>query len=203
MKIRHNVHAHAHAHAQALVEFALAATLIFMLLSATVDLGLIFLGRQALRTAAQEGATYGSRSLQTVLNSNQRIVAVQLNENEIRNRVRLSAGQQGGPTFVNMLDLNSNRMPDDNEGAAMLQEYIQITNLRDADGDRRVPDDPVVTCNNNDMLQRPDQCYVRVTVRYDYRPVFPLAPAFGATVTIRESFTVQVMSPYRQVNPAP
>ena len=41
---------------QALVEFALAATLIFFLLAAAVDLGLIFFTIQGLHNAAQDGA---------------------------------------------------------------------------------------------------------------------------------------------------
>lgn len=45
---------------QALVELALAATLIFLLFSATVDLGMIFYTLQGLNNAAQEGAFYGS-----------------------------------------------------------------------------------------------------------------------------------------------
>jgi hypothetical protein len=45
---------------QALVEFALAATLIFLLLAATIDLGMILFILQGLHSAAQEGALYGS-----------------------------------------------------------------------------------------------------------------------------------------------
>lgn len=45
---------------QALVEFALAGVIIFLLFSAAVDLGMIFYTLQGLNNAAQEGAFYGS-----------------------------------------------------------------------------------------------------------------------------------------------
>ena len=66
---------------QALVEFALAATLIFFLLAAAVDLGLIFFSLQGIHNAAQEGAAYGSRWL---IGSSPRA----LDLNSIRDRVR-------------------------------------------------------------------------------------------------------------------
>src|SRR5437763_3355731 len=87
---------------QALVEFALAATLIFFLLAAAVDLGLMFFVIQGLHNAAQEGGTYGSRWL-TGLGYTVRV----LNENEIRDRVRHESGSSGGIGFVNLLDLNN------------------------------------------------------------------------------------------------
>jgi hypothetical protein len=101
---------------QALVEFALAATLIFFLLAAAVDLGLMFFAVQGLHNAAQEGGTYGSRWL-TGLGYGLRV----LNENEIRDRVRHESGSSGGIGFVNLLlsliqspsprDMRRSRMP--------------------------------------------------------------------------------------------
>ncbi len=188
------------AKAQALVELALAATLIFMLVSATVDLGLIFLSRQALRAAAQEGGTFGSFP-QIVTDAGGRVTAVRLNEDEIRRRVRLTAGTSGGPDFVNILDLNNNRMLDNAESPDVLRNYIQIDNLLDTDNNRLTPDgDPnnPDRCSDTDMRRNPDRCYIRVRVRYDYRPVFPFAPVFGVVVPLQESFTMQVRSSYRE-----
>ncbi|HWQ15909.1 MAG TPA: TadE/TadG family type IV pilus assembly protein [Roseiflexaceae bacterium] len=93
--------------AQALVEFALASTLILLLLAAAVDLGLVFLNLQGISNAAQEGAQYGSRHL-TV----DALGIAQLDLDEIRQRVRMEAGATGGIGFVDMQDLNSDRIPD-------------------------------------------------------------------------------------------
>src|SRR5215211_5430172 len=90
---------------QALVEFALAATLIFFLLAAAVDLGLIFFSLQGMHNAAQEGAAYGSRWL---IGSNPRA----LDLNSIRDRVRHESGSQGGIGLVNLLDLNNDGIRD-------------------------------------------------------------------------------------------
>src|SRR5690242_14905755 len=116
---------------QALVEFALTATLIFFLLAAAVDLGLIFFTLQGLHNAAEEGATYGSRWL---VNSNPSDPnsAIALDFSGIKDRVRHEAGTQGGIGFVNLLDLNSDGTPDNN---AVIDQYIQITALEDTDGD--------------------------------------------------------------------
>src|SRR5215212_441157 len=88
---------------QALVEFALAATLIFFLLAAAVDLGLMFFAIQGLHNAAQEGGTYGSRWL-----TGQGFGVRTLDVNSIRDRVRHESGSSGGIGFVNLLDLNNN-----------------------------------------------------------------------------------------------
>src|SRR5215212_5060446 len=137
---------------QALVEFALAATLIFFLLAAAVDLGLMFFAIQGLHNAAQEGGTYGSRWL-TGLGYGVRT----LNQNEIRDRVRHESGSSGGIGFVNLLDLNNNGVPDikpDSNiancgqsgvvceintatGNPVVKDYIQINMINDsnANGD--------------------------------------------------------------------
>ena len=108
---------HARTTGQALVEFALASTLIFFMLAAAVDLGLIFFTLQGLHNAAQEGATYGSRWLVNQNPSDPTSVEV-LDFNGIRDRARHEAGTQGGIGFVNLLDLNSNGTPDVNPDTA-------------------------------------------------------------------------------------
>src|SRR6266496_6684326 len=95
---------------QALVEFALAATLIFFLLAAAVDLGFMFFAVQGLHNAAQEGGTYGSRWLTSNLTTGAR----ELNANTIRDNVRHESGSRGGIGFVNLLDLNNDGTPDVN-----------------------------------------------------------------------------------------
>lgn len=69
---------------QALVEFVLMATLIFFILAAAVDIGLIFFNLQGLNNAAQEGAQWGSRfiSVDTATST-----FGKLNEDEIRSRI--------------------------------------------------------------------------------------------------------------------
>ena len=191
--------------AQALVEFALAATLIFMLVAAAVDLGLIFLARQALRAAVQEGATFGSHPA-FEHNTQNELTRIYLDHDAIRERVRMTAGEDGGPVFANLTDLNNNNTPDDieppdEEGKTVLDKHITIENLRDKNGDASVPDgDPPELCTPSHMEIGSKLCYIRVTVRYLYRPIFPLAPALADTVPIQVSFTMQVRNTYQQTN---
>jgi hypothetical protein len=93
-------------HAQALVEFAIASTLILLLLAAAVDLGLVFMNLQGINNAAQEGALYGSRFLKVEGDK------TELDYDAIRQRVRRESGAAGGFGFVNMQDLNSDGIPD-------------------------------------------------------------------------------------------
>ena len=122
---------------QALVEFVIASTLILLLLAAAVDIGLLFFNMQGLTTAAQEGATYGSRYL--VVRSDG---AVDLDYDMIRTRVRQEAGTTGGINFVNMYDLNSDGIPDaaDTNGDGVLDQFQYFL---DQNGDGRAIGDPV------------------------------------------------------------
>lgn len=101
---------------QALVEFTLAATLIFFLVSAAVDLGLIFFSVQALRAAAQEGATFGSYPIQ--ITSGGSVQHVTINYRETIARIRAAAGNTNPSGFprsqgiVNLYDLNNNDVDD-------------------------------------------------------------------------------------------
>ncbi len=122
---------------QALVEFVIASTLILLLLAAAVDIGLLFFNMQGLTTAAQEGATYGSRYLVVQPNG-----VVDLDYEMIRTRVRQEAGTTGGINFVNMYDLNSDAIPDaeDTNGDGVLDHFQYFL---DQNGDGRAIGDPV------------------------------------------------------------
>jgi hypothetical protein len=206
------------AKAQALVEFALAATLIFMLLSAAVDLGLMYLALQGIRTAAQEGATFGSHA--RVINND-----VVIDIDEVRNRVRESAGDS--PVgFANLLDLDNddvldvtggrigeggesydevNNGEDFDPGASnrVVDQFIIVQTIFDQDTDGQLPDGVVTDADQlctPQILASPFNrfCYVRVTVRYRYELLFALAPAFGDHINLRAEFAMPVRSTFRQ-----
>lgn len=191
---------------QALVEFALAATLIFLLLTAAVDLGMMFFTVQGLNNAAQEGATYGSRWLTGPVG------AARLDEDGIRQRVSLESGEQGGIGFASLLDLNNNDTPDldvasgsreinPDTGNAVVNDYIEIYAWADIDlngdpftdsagnalSENKSCYDTDVSENGN-LAKRLYPCYIQVIVYTDYDLVFPLAPAFGDEVQLRSDF---------------
>lgn len=171
---------HARTKGQALVEFALSATLIFFMLAAAVDLGLIFLTLQGLHNAAQEGATYGSRWL-VLQDPDDNTSQLVLDLNGIRDRVRHEAGAQRGIGFVNLLDLNN--------------DYIQVTALNDTNGDG----DPLpenMTCPS--VTDGRYRCYIRVVVSIDYDMVFPLAPAFGNRIRLNSSYLTPMRTGFFQ-----
>src|SRR5688500_7017690 len=123
---------HKRTHGQALVEFALAATLIFFLLAAAVDVGLIFFTLQGMHNAAQEGASYGSRWAVQLDASNN----ILLNTNEIIDRVRGESGAKGGNGFINLYDLDANGV-DDRTQNGYAEPNITTEFLKDptSDGD--------------------------------------------------------------------
>lgn len=203
---------------QALVEFALASTLIFLLLSAAFDLGLIFFSLQSLNNAAQEGATYGAQNLLVSSGTGER----RLDINEIRNRVRFESGADG-TNLVNLLDLNNNEVLDvegdgllsgngcadlgcDTEGGGpVVEEYITIETLVEGDGSSLEREGESAFLNNagtdclnqltfaSDRIRVPRECFVRVTVRYRYNVTFPFAPAIGREVMISRSHVEQII----------
>ena len=201
---------------QALVEFALAATLIFFLLAAAVDLGLIFFTIQGLHNAAQEGGVYGGRWLNTVADASGRQSRV-LNMDAIRERVRKESGNRGGIGFVNLLDLNHNGIPDVGPanasvvGAAgttyemvgtdrVIDSYIQAELLQDSNSNGDPLDDlvggsptPCVDPSHTSL-----KCYIRVTVSAVYETVFPLTPTFARSTTLRSPFIIAVRDPFAQ-----
>jgi hypothetical protein len=195
---------------QALVEFALAATLIFFLLAAAVDLGLIFFTIQGLHNAAQEGGVYGSRWL---TGTNPR----GLNMDAIRERVRKESGNRGGIGFVNLLDLNHNGIPDVGPAntsvvgadgttyemigtTKVIDQYIQADLLEDTNNNGDPLDDLVggnpTQCG--DPSENSQKCYIRVTVSAIYQPVFPLTPSFLKPTTLRSTFIIAVRDPFSQ-----
>ncbi|MFL5803871.1 MAG: TadE/TadG family type IV pilus assembly protein [Roseiflexaceae bacterium] len=173
-----------------MVEFALAATLIFLLLSATVDIGLIFFTLQGLHNAAQEGGTYGSRWLTS---------GSQLDIDGIRDRARHEAGTTG-IGFANLLDLNADGIADVSSGGVkqinpktgnpVINDYIQILSLYDADADGDPFNDGTApnytACPNLSDIQI--HCHIVVTVSSEYRFLFPLAPAFGDQVRLNSRY---------------
>lgn len=182
---------HIRTQGQALVEFALAATLIFFLLAAAVDIGLIMFSLQGLHNAAQEGATYGSRWL-TYDAQNRRV----LNVPAIQQHVRFESGDTGGIGFANLLDLNADGIADDQQ-AGVIDAQITVEMLADPsmDGD---PTTNVatgaaenVTCTDA-STSTTALCYVRVTVRSVHNMVFPFAPAFSRNVPLRSSYIMPV-----------
>lgn len=179
---------------QAIVEFALSATLIFFLLAAAIDLGMIFFAVQGLRNAAQEGATYGSRWL--VFDGAGRRV---LDTNTIRDKVRTESGTGNRMGFVNLLDLNGNNVDDENE-SNVIASYIDVKMLSDS------PDYDGNPLNNgtapnyspcvNAATAGAGECYAYVKVTTDHKLIFPLSPVFTDTVKITSSFLVPIRDSY-------
>lgn len=190
--------------AQALIEFALASTVIFFLLAATVDLGLIYFTMQALRVAAQEGATYGSYPKAQMNDTNHdgigdQLVRLDFDYSGIVYRVYGAAGEQN-TGFANLRDLNANGKDDlnvDRLHDTMTTDpnaYIYVENLQGFN-----PQNLSSAGCRGDIpgmgLQDGGQgCWIRVTVRYEYRFVFPLAPAFADTVRLQASHLTPVRS---------
>jgi hypothetical protein len=185
---------------QAIVEFALSATVIFLLLSAAVDLGLIFFTMQALRAAAQEGATYGSYPL-VVTNSSGQVTEVRLNYREIFNRIRTAGGSR--PTGVaNLLDLNGDGIDDANQSAVFNASnptnpngFVIIENPKGANP-ANLSGSCSTTTPRTDMRNAGRNCWIRVTIRYRYRLFFPFAPAFGQEIILRVTHTMPIRSQF-------
>lgn len=183
---------------QALVEFALAATLIFLLLAAAVDLGLIFFTVQSLHNAAQEGATYGSRWLK--INSSNNVWQIDIPE--IQNRVRTESGANGGGS-INLLDLDSNGANDTSQGSTIvdpsgLTGYIRVVPLQDTNRDGNPNNDNGKRCDAPAASVYP--CYVQVTVNKVYDVFFPI-PAFGRRVTLSSNYYVLIRNSFAEAGP--
>lgn len=176
---------------QALVEFALAATLIFFLLAAAVDIGLMMFALQGLHNAAQEGASYGSRWLITDAQG-RRVLDV----DAIKQHVRYESGDKGGIGFVNLLDLNGDGVKDDTQ-AGVIDQNITVEMLADPsmDGDptfdvaHNLPENVLCTDASTATTAL---CYIRVTVHSVHKMLFPLAPAFSRTVPLKSSYIMPI-----------
>jgi hypothetical protein len=185
---------------QAIVEFALSATVIFLLLSAAVDLGLIFFTMQALRAAAQEGATFGSYPL-VVTDDRGRVTEVRLNHPEIFRRIRTAGGTQ--PMGVaNLLDLNGDGTDDANQRFVFDPDnptnpdgFVIIENPQGANP-ANLNGICLTTIPHRDMRNAGQNCWIRVTIRYRYRLFFPFAPAFGQEIILRVTHTMPIRSQF-------
>lgn len=189
---------------QALVEFALAATLIFFLLAAAVDVGLAFFALQGLRNAAQEGAQFGSDNL--MVND---AGEVMLNIKEIRNRVRNEGGENPRSGFVNLHDLDDDGQedpePTDDPNDPFYKDHIQVEAKNDADSDGDFeydnissPPAPEEPCNDPARVITP--CYVVVTVRAQHHIMFPFAPTFADHFTLQSRQYMLIRSSVSQGN---
>lgn len=160
------------ARGQAVVEFALASIVLFLLLTAVVDLGLMFLTYQTMISAVKEGLSYGAYRPVEPNPSNPGSPLA--NDTNIRYRIRHSnidpATGEPSISFVNLGDLNHNDLDDAGE-AGLLGQYIAISAYQDAN--QNAP------CNS-----RARNCWLRIDMRYDYHFIFPLAPVFGDTFEI-------------------
>jgi Flp pilus assembly protein TadG len=194
---------HQRTHGQALVEFALAATLIFFLLAAAVDVGLIFFALQGMHNAAQEGATYGSRWGVTLDASNN----ILIDRNAIIDHVRGESGAKGGNGFINLYDLDGNNV-DDRTQNGYAEPNITIDVLEDfsSDGD---PTRDIANSNAPENILCTDPstttktCYMRVTVRSIHKMLFPFAPAFAKNVPLTSSFIMPLRSSLARANGSP
>ena len=179
---------------QAIVEFALSATLIFFLLAATIDLGMIFFAVQGLRNAAQEGATYGSRWL-IFDGAGRRVLDADL----IRNKVRTESGTGNRMGFVNLLDLNGNGVNDDQE-SGVKEAYIDVKMLSDSpDYDGNPLNNgtaPNYTPCTDAATAGPGECYAYVKVSNNHQLIFPLSPVFGNSVMLTSSFLIPIRDSY-------
>jgi hypothetical protein len=178
---------------QALVEFALAATLIFFLFGIAIDGGLIFFTLQQLRSAAQEGAVYGSTP--NVVTSGVSVTKVDYDYPEIARRVRLSAGEgEGTSGFANLLDLDGDGVEDGDVDATSPASFIYVENLKDTDNDGDPSDDGAACLTDiprRDLRSTSNNCYIRVTVRYRYNFLFPLLPSFADEMTLQNSYILK------------
>lgn len=184
---------HKRTQGQALVEFALAATLIFFLLAAAVDVGLIFFALQGMHNAAQEGATYGSRWAVGLDASNN----VVINKNEIITRVRSESGAKGGNGFINLYDLDSNGV-DDRTQNGFNEPNITIEIMLDPSDDGDPSRDVATGAVENEVCADPTTtqktCYIRVTVRSVHKMLFAFAPAFAKNVPLKSAFIMPLRS---------
>jgi len=161
---------------QSLVEFALSATLLFLLLSAIIDLGLAYFAYQGLAGAAQEGASYAA-----LFPTNGNAV----NDPAIRQRVRYEAGADPNlphrARFINLMDLNNNKKDDFTvDPATVLADYIRISVVKNS---ANAQVGGVIPCDSTSTPPRRtvQYCDMVVTVRYRYTPFFSGASLLGAS----------------------
>jgi hypothetical protein len=187
---------------QAIVEFALAATLIFFLLAAAVDVGLIFFALQGMHNAAQEGAAYGSRwgvQIDTTTN------AVYIDNNAIIDHVRGESGAKGGNGFINLYDLDGNGV-DDRTEHGYNEPNITIEVLSDPSNDGDPTKDVATGAAENTPCTDPTTsmttCYMRVTVRAVHKMLFAFAPTFAKNVPLTSAYIMPLRSSLSRGTPS-
>jgi hypothetical protein len=191
---------HRRTQGQALVELALAITLIFFLVAAAVDVGLMYFTLQGMRTAAQEGATFGSYPV-AVLNGDGSLNRVDLNYTQIVQRVRGASGATS-TGFANMQDLDGNGVRDDTETGDPLHSNPQnadswiYVQLRGGANPNNLTGTCATSVAGQGMQFGGRNCWIQVTVRYNYRLQFPLAPSFGTTFKLQVRQTMPIRSAY-------
>lgn len=188
------------AQAQALVEFALSATLIFFLLAAAVDLGLLFFTQQAITNAAQEGASYGSRWLIDATDPTDATKKVRvLNVAEIQRRVRFESGTNGGNGIQRLTDLNADGVDDGTQSTIVdptgKTGYIQVKAVQDTNTDGDPTNDNGTLCAN--PASSTYSCYAVVTVKKVYKMFFPLSPAFGKQFQLTSTYYLLIRDSYQ------
>jgi Flp pilus assembly protein TadG len=160
---------------QSLVEFALSATLLFLMLSAIIDLGLAYFAYQGLAGAAQEGASYAA-----LFPTNGNAV----NDAEIRQRVRYEGGADlslpNRVRFIDLMDLNNNKINDNSENASVLNTYIVINVVQNSANEQV---GGAIPCDSTSTPPRrtTQYCDMVVQVRYRYKPFFSGASLLGAS----------------------
>lgn len=177
-----------HHRGQALVEFALSITLIFLFLSAIIDLGLAFFAYQGVAGAAQEGAAYAATLPLTETATNVTIAS----DDIARERARYEGGVNNTSTanrasFVNLLDLDNNGA-DDSLDPAVKRNYIRIKSVQNdvALGDLPAYRWPCEDSRNGKEnptsftpIRHKQYCDMQVTVTYKYKPFFSFASLLG------------------------
>ncbi|GIV97385.1 MAG: pilus assembly protein TadE [Herpetosiphonaceae bacterium] len=178
---------------QALVEMALLVTLLFFLISAAFDLGMIFFAYQGIANAALEGVSYGSMFPRGDPNNPSSTISEW--DDEIQLRVRnepfIPSSTTSQVRLVNLQDLDANGTAD---SEAVVDTYIDIE-IKPNDHAQPFIDEGLTPCS--DTNRTIELCDIYVTVRYDYKPFFFLAPFMGAgtfPIEVTRSMTIRDVS---------
>jgi hypothetical protein len=178
---------------QALVEMALAMTLLTFLLSAAVDLGLAYKTHQMLINASAEASSYLSQ--QPIIPCNGCSVSTMKASADTQARANFRQEVGAGSTGVKiarLADLNDNGVDDISEGLD-LSQWIRID---PADAGQFDPSNPgsfniksfKASTQQNCIDRRPlysgGQCFIVVRARIIYKPLFALAPFINGQMTI-------------------
>lgn len=200
---------------QALVEFAIAGTLIFTLLAASIDLGMIFFIKQGMDNAVQEGALYGSTNYLNFFDNEDDYDSFEEQmaafRQSVRTRTSYESGERGGIGFINLRDLDANGIRDDSKPCTVDDEP-DFENCQGGVSDSRDWEELIFvdivkkqSCENSTTAQcscaddsdndgkidgLKSGCYVKVHIESKYNILFPLAPAFKEYVWIGADYVI-------------